>query len=185
MSTQSPGASARASVSSAKRKRALPASTVTHSASAWSYQNPGGLAWPHETIRSMRRPGLSRRVRQSRYREVAKGGSRARCRLCKIFRHRWRVSDRRAGAGKIAETLGTRVLRRGEHRGRRPPPAQQNRRKFLQMTRRPHLLVRKSWTGWGKGRENMLVAKRPARARGAVRCVGNPHLCPWHGPVAA
>jgi len=36
---------------------AAPASTSTHSPSAWSYQKPGGLAWPRETIRSTRKPG--------------------------------------------------------------------------------------------------------------------------------
>ncbi len=60
-STQSPGSRLRAAASSSKRRRAAPASTRTHSPCAWSYQNPGGLACPVETMRSMRRPGRVRR----------------------------------------------------------------------------------------------------------------------------
>ena len=51
------GERCRASASSAKRSRAEPASNNTHSPSCWSYQKPGGLAWPNETMRSRRISG--------------------------------------------------------------------------------------------------------------------------------
>ena len=43
--------------SSAKRNKGLPQISRTHSASAWSYQNPGGLAWPVDTMRCTISPG--------------------------------------------------------------------------------------------------------------------------------
>jgi hypothetical protein len=38
------------------------ASTASHSSQSWSYQNPGGLACPVETMPSMRTPGEARSV---------------------------------------------------------------------------------------------------------------------------
>src|SRR5262249_61810451 len=40
-----------------KLSSARPASTITHSACGWSYQKPGGLACPRDTMRSMRTAG--------------------------------------------------------------------------------------------------------------------------------
>src|SRR5215472_16958633 len=41
---------------------AAPASTITHSACGWSYQKSGALAWPRETMRSMRTVGADTSV---------------------------------------------------------------------------------------------------------------------------
>src|SRR4051794_4810702 len=61
ISTQSPGARSRVRLPSSKRSRAAPASSTTNSSSGWSYQKPGGLAWPVETMRSMRSGPSTRR----------------------------------------------------------------------------------------------------------------------------
>src|SRR4051812_7200231 len=47
------------------RSRAAPASTTTHSASSWSYQNPSGDACPRDSTRSIRTPGVASSVRNS------------------------------------------------------------------------------------------------------------------------
>src|SRR5580698_9712092 len=57
ISTQSPGFMSRLRSPSSKRSCAAPASSTTNSSSGWSYQKPGGLAWPVETMRSMRTLG--------------------------------------------------------------------------------------------------------------------------------
>ena len=46
---------ARARLQSAAARRRPAATPIPPS--SWSYQKPGGLAWPNETMRSMRRPG--------------------------------------------------------------------------------------------------------------------------------
>src|SRR6185369_12684849 len=49
----------RSSSSPSISSAAPPSSSNTHSAWGWSSQTPGGLAWPAETMRSMRRPGCA------------------------------------------------------------------------------------------------------------------------------
>ena len=61
ISTQSPGLMSSVTSPSSKRRRAAPVSSTTNSSSGWSYQKPGGLACPVETMRSMRTPLFSTR----------------------------------------------------------------------------------------------------------------------------
>lgn len=59
--SQSPCVSARSSASPSSLSRAAPATSSTNSSLSWSYHCPSGVAWPKDTIRSMRKPArLSR-----------------------------------------------------------------------------------------------------------------------------